>query len=393
MKTIAVIFGGRSAEHDVSVVTALASIIKPLELTRQYRVEAVYVDKKGAWFWDDRLKDIKLFSSGEIGQWTSRAHPASVQFDGGMTLVKSSGIAGRKQQRQIDIVFPAMHGTYGEDGALMGLLDMAGVPYVGCGVEASALAMNKVLTKTVGEAHGVPTAKFHSFDRMTLERDPSSAIQETLSKLTFPLFVKPAHGGSSIGITKAQNETELRNGLEVAARFDDTLLVEEAVQNLIEVTLPIIGNDDLTPAFLEQPLLNAEDFFDFDTKYMREGGGKKMGGAKVGGAKQGAQGYSTIPADLPKDLYDKAEKVGLQVYRALGCTGIARVDMLIDSKAKQVYFNEVNPLPGSLYAHNWQRRGISNVELVTRLIELAEARHHERQALTTTFATNFLKQF
>src|SRR5205814_9801396 len=113
----------------------------------------------------------------------------------------------------------------------------------------------------------------------------------------------------------------------------------------IEVTLPIIGNDDLTPALLEQPLLNAEDFFDFDTKYIREGG-KKMGGAKVGGVKQGAQGYSTIPADLPKDLYDKAEKVGLQVYRALGCTGTARVDMLIDSKTNQDYFNEVNPLPG-----------------------------------------------
>lgn len=394
MKTIAVIFGGRSAEHDVSIVTAIASIIKPLELTHRYRVEAVYIDKKGAWFWDDKLKDIKLFSSGEIEQWTSRAHPASVEFNGGMTLVKSSGIAGRKQQRQIDIVFPSMHGTYGEDGALMGLLDMAGVPYVGCGVEASALAMNKVLAKLIAEAHGIATAKFQFYDRAALERDPSIVVKRCIEKLTFPMFVKPAHGGSSIGVTKVVSETELRNGLEVAARFDDVLLVEEAVQNLIEVTLPVIGNNDLTPAFLEQPLLNAEDFFDFDTKYIRGGkGGNKMGGAKVAGAKQGAQGYSKIPAELPKDLYEKAEQVGLKVYRALGCTGIARVDMLIDSKTKQVYFNEVNPMPGSLYAHNWQRKGISNVELVTRLVELAEARHHERQALTTSFATNFLKQF
>lgn len=396
MKTVAVIFGGRSAEHDVSIVTAIASIIKPLELSRRYRVEAVYIDKKGAWFWDDKLKDITLFSSGQIGQWTARAHPASVQFDGGMTLVKSSGIAGRKQTRKIDVVFPAMHGTYGEDGALMGLLDMSGVPYVGCGIEASALAMNKVLAKLVAEAHGIPTPKFQYFDRAShdaiLERDPALAVKKTLEKLTFPLFVKPAHGGSSIGITKATDETELRNGLEVAARFDATVLVEEAVQNLIEITLPIIGNDELTPAFLEQPLLNAEDFFDFDTKYIRDGG-KKMGGAKVGGAKQGAQGYSKIPADLPKDLYQKAEALSLQTYRALGCAGIARVDMLIDGKTKQVYFNEVNPLPGSLYAHNWQRKGISNVELVTRLIELAEARHDARQAVTTSFATNFLKQF
>jgi D-alanine-D-alanine ligase len=146
--------------------------------------------------------------------------------------------------------------------------------------------------------------------------------------------------------------------------------------------------------------LNAEDFFDFDTKYLGQNGGKKMGGAgsqtggaKASGAKQGAQGYSKIPADLPKDLYEKAEKVGLQTFRALGCSGIARVDMLINSKTKEVYFNEVNPLPGSLYAHNWQRKGISNVELVKRLIELGEARFRARQALTTSFASNFLKQF
>ncbi len=392
MQTIAVIFGGRSAEHDVSVVTAIASIIRPLELTRQYRVEAVYIDKTGKWFWDDRLKDIKLFSSGEIAQWTKCARPASIQFDGGMTLVKP-GVAGRQKQQRIDLVFPAMHGTYGEDGSLMGFLEMAGVPYVGCGVEASAIAMNKVLTKLIVEAHHIPTPKFQYFTRATLEHDTglSKSVKETLVTLQFPLFVKPAHGGSSIGITKAQNETELRNGLEVAVRFDELVLVEEGVSNLIEVTLPIIGNDDLTPAYLEQPLTTSEDFFDFDTKYIREGGGKKMAG--VGGAKQGAQGYSTIPADLPKKLYDEAEKTGLAVYRALGCSGLARVDMLIDSKAGTVYCNEVNPLPGSLYAHNWQRRGISNVELVTRLVELAESRFAARQKLTTTFSTNFLKQF
>jgi D-alanine-D-alanine ligase len=140
METVAVIFGGRSAEHDVSVVTALASIIKPLELTKKYRVEAIYIAKDGAWYWDEKLKDIKLFTSGDIQDYMHRTQPASVQLDGGMTLVKASGIAGRKQTRKIDLVFPAMHGTYGEDGALMGLLDMAGIPYVGCGVSAAAIA-------------------------------------------------------------------------------------------------------------------------------------------------------------------------------------------------------------------------------------------------------------
>jgi D-alanine-D-alanine ligase len=391
MKTIAVIFGGRSAEHDVSIVTAIASIIKPLELSRKYRVEAVYIAKNGAWFWDDALKRIELFSSGDIERFVARTQPASVQFDGGFTLVKASGLAGRKQQRKIDVVFPAMHGTYGEDGALMGMLDMANVPYVGCGLEASVLAMNKALAKIIIEAHELPTAKFQFFDRQHIERDPAEVIARCKKELKFPMFVKPAHLGSSIGISRAANETELRNGLEVAVRYDTTIVIEEAVQHLIEVTLPIIGYDDYTAAYLEQPLVQSEDFFDFDTKYMNQAGGKKMGGKN--GAKQGAQGYSKIPAQIPDALYKKAEALGIKAYRALGCTGIARIDMLIDSKAGNVYFNEVNPLPGSLYAHNWRHAGISNVELVTRLIELAENRWHDRQQLNTVFTTNFLKQF
>jgi D-alanine-D-alanine ligase len=394
MKTIAVIFGGRSAEHDVSIVTAIASIIRPLELTKKYKVEAVYIAKNGAWFWDDKLKDIKLFSSGEIERYVARMQPASIQFDGGMTLSKASGLAGRKQHKRIDLVFPAMHGTYGEDGALMGLLDMAGVPYAGCGMDAGVLTMNKVLAKQVAAAHGVPVSKFLAFTGDQLEHNPASAVKQITKELKYPLFVKPAHLGSSIGISRVVNDTELRNGLEVAAKYDNAIIVEEAVNNLIEVTLPVLGNHELTPAYLEQPLTTAEDFFDFDTKYMKGGkGGKKMGGGKMSGADNSAQGYSTIPAKLPKDLYEKAEQTGLSVYRALNCAGTARVDMLIDSKSGKVYFNEVNPLPGSLYAHNWAKKGISNVELVTRLVELAEARFRERQSLNTVFSTNFLKQF
>lgn len=389
METVAVIFGGRSAEHDVSIVTALASIIKPLELTRKYRVEAIYIAKDGAWYWDDRLKDIKLFTSGDIQDYLHKAHPASVQFDGGMTLVKSSGIAGRKQARRVDIVFPAMHGTYGEDGALMGLLDMAGIAYVGCGVSAAAIAMDKVLAKQLAVANNIPVSRFLTFSKADLEREPAAAVQRIVRDLKFPLFVKPAHLGSSIGISRVTGDTELRNALEVAAHYDDRVIVEEAVQNLVEVTLPIIGNERPLPAHLEQPMTQPEDFFDFQTKYMQ--GGKKGKGAGKGS--KGAQGYSRIPADLPADLYKAAEAVGLRVYHALGCSGIARVDMLIDKQTKNVYFNEVNPLPGGLYAHNWNRKGVSNVDLVQRLIGFAKERHTQRQALATSFSTNYLQQF
>lgn len=385
METVAVIFGGRSTEHDVSIITALASIIKPLELSRKYRVEAVYIAKDGAWYWDEKLKDIKLFTSGNIRDFTHKNRPVSVQFEGGMTLVKSSGIAGRKILRSIDIVFPAMHGTFGEDGSLTGLLDMAGVPYVGCGLSASVVAMDKVLAKQVVAAQGIAVTKFLALSRSELESDPATAIKLVRSSLEYPLFIKPTHLGSSIGISRASDDTALQNGLEVAAHYDDKIIVEEAVNNVIEVTLPVMGNEQLIPALLEKPLTDADDFFDFDTKYLH--GGKKGKGSK------GAQGYSQLPADLPEQLYKAAETIGLDAYRALGCSGMARIDMLIDSKTNEVYFNEANPLPGSLSAHNWSRAGISNIELVQKLIELAKERQQQRNSLTRVFNTNYLQQF
>lgn len=388
MKTIAVIFGGKSTEHDVSIVTALSSVIRPLELTKQYNVEAVYIAKDGNWYWDAKLKDIHLFQSGEIDDFIHKAPKTQVLFDNGLTLVKSGRFASSKQSKKIDVVFPALHGTYGEDGALMGLLEMAGVAYVGCGVAASAVAMDKLLAKELAMGCGIKTAQFLSFTKAQLE-NLNDAIASVTSKLTYPLFIKPTHLGSSIGITRATNENELRNGIEVAAHYDDMVIVEEAVPNLIEVTLPIMGEpDNPTPALLERPLTKSEDFFDFETKYMQ--GGKK-GGKK--GAGKGAQGYSTIPADIPKPLYDKAEQVGLAVYSALGCSGIARVDMLIDSQRGEVYFNEVNPMPGGLYAHNWKAAGISTVDLVQMLVNFAEARHEQTSQRTTAFTTNYLKQF
>ncbi len=387
MKTIAVFFGGRSTEHDVSVVTALASVIKPLELTKQYNVEVVYIAKDGAWYWDDKLKDITLFSSGRIADFLHKTGPASVQFDGGMTLVKASGIAGRKKVTKVDIAFPAMHGTYGEDGSLMGLFKMAGIPFIGCDMDASVLAMDKVLAKQIVDTAGIATPKMQSALKSDYSRTSAQFLKKIEDNLSYPLFVKPAHLGSSIGITQVVNRKELENALEVAFHYDQKVLAEEAVQNLIEVTLPIMGNEQLMPALLERPLTKPEDFFDFETKYMNGSKGGKKGGAK------GTQGYSELPAKLPENLYRKAEQTGLNVYKALGCSGTARVDLLIDSKTEIVYFNEVNPLYGGLYAHNWRATGVSNVDLVQNLVRLAEERSQREQQQNTVFSTNYLQQF
>lgn len=384
MKTIAVIFGGRSAEHDVSIMTAIASVIKPLELTKQFKVEAVYISKDGSWFWDDKLKSIALYQSGDIDEFTNKAPKVSLSFEKDLTLVKQ-GQLGRKHKK-IDVVFPAMHGTHGEDGELMGILEMANVPYVGCNVPASVVAMDKVLSKQVTGSVGIPSTPWMWFYTRELGDD---RILKEIAKLKYPLFVKPAHLGSSIGITRVEKADKLQDALEVAAHYDNKVIVEQGVANLIEVTLPIIGNDQPVPALLEQPLVDSEEFFDFDTKYMS--GGKKGGGQKSG--KQGAQGYSKIPAEVPKNVYDEAVQLGLDVYKTLGCSGIARIDMLIDSKTGKVMFNEINPLPGDLYRHNWHQAGVSSTELVTKLVGYAEERWAAQQKIATAFSTNFLKQF
>ncbi len=387
MKTVAVIFGSRSAEHDISIVTALSAIIKPLEATKKYKVESVYISKDGSWFWDDKLKDIKLYQSSAIDEFMRKAPKVQLQFDDGLTLVKSSQFAGRKAYKKIDIVFPATHGTHGEDGELMGLLEMANVPYVGCDVPSSAIAMDKVLSRQIADVNEIPVPKYEYLQASTFHQKGAEVVKDLEKSLKYPLFVKPARLGSSIGISHVKNSRELVNAIEVALHYDSKAIIEEAVQNLVEVTVPIIGNDELTYASAEQPLSKEDGVFDFDTKYMNQGkGGKKMG------SKSGAQGYSKIPADISDALTKESLRVAGAVYRSVGCKGIARIDLLIDSKTKKVFFNEINPLPGSLYNHNWRASGISNVDLVNRLVDLAEDSWKEKQKLTTTFSTNFLKQ-
>lgn len=386
MKTIAVIFGGQSTEHDVSVITALTSVIKPLQLTGEYTVLPVYVAKNGNWYTDDALADVTLYSSGKIDSFLKTLQPVAIRLGDGLQLTWTAGLARRQKTVRVDIVFPAMHGTYGEDGSLMGLLRMADIPFVGCDMDAAVLSMDKILAKLIMDAHGIPTSPMQFIEKSSYLQQEATFIDTCETQLTYPMFVKPAHLGSSIGITRATTRQQLQQALEVAFHYDTKVLVEQEIANLTEVTLPIMGNDTPVPALLERPLAQSQDFFDFETKYMQ--GGKKGGkGAK------GAQGYSEIPAKIPDALYDQAIEIGIAAYKALGCQGLARIDMLIDTKTRIVYFNEVNPLPGSLYNHNWRQAGTSNVALVTELVRLAVERHQQRQQQSTVFTTNFLQQF
>ena len=300
-------------------------------------------------------------------------------FDNGLRLVWPGLLS---KTIAIDIVFPSMHGTYGEDGSLMGLLRMAGVPFVGCDIFASAVAMDKVLTKQVVAAEGMPIVPYVWFTRTQWESEKNATL-EAVHRLTFPFFVKPVHLGSSIGMAKAKDEKELLNAIEVAFHYDSKVLVENAIEPLLEITLPIMGNSEPKAAECERAL-NKSEFFDFNDKYLS--GGKKVGGGGVNAE------YSEVPAKIGDELTKKIKDLGKRVYKTLGCTGIARVDFLIKDDTKEVFVNEVNTLPGSLYHHNWKKSGISNMELVLGLVRLAEERFSDEKKTTHTFQSDILRK-
>ena len=375
-KNIAVIFGGKSTEHDVSIITAHSPIIQSLLTKNEYEVWPIYISKDSSWYSDQAMNKLEYFQDQNLINKLANTKKINISLNNGFEIIWPGFI---KKSVKIDVVFPAMHGTYGEDGSLMGMLRMANVPFVGCDMFASAVAMDKVFTKEVLFAEEIPVVPYVWFIKDEWENN-SDKLKNKISNLNYPLFVKPVHLGSSIGISKVKQISELNNAIEFAFHYDNKILVEESIENLIEVTLPIIGNEELQLANVERAL-NKTAFFDFKDKYLS--GGKK--GDVVNNQ------YSEIPANIEDVLINKVQDFGRKTYKILGCSGIARVDFLINEKSKKVYVNEVNTLPGSLYCHNWKKLGISNVELVTKLIKMAEDRFNSQKETNYVFDSEILK--
>ena len=369
-------------EHDVSIITAHNPIIDSLLATKKYEVVPIYISKDGSWYSDPKMNDMNFFRN-DLDEKIKSLKKLQLELNDGFQIILPGALGGKKVR--IDLVFPAMHGTYGEDGSLMGFLRMANVPFVGCDIFASSVAMDKILTKQVLKAEGVPTVSDIWFTKFEYEKNKQKYLQQIKEKnLKYPLFVKPVHLGSSIGMSKVQSEQELVNGIEVVLHYDDKVLVEEGVQNLVEVTLPIMGNDEPITAEVERPL-NKSEFFDYTEKYMK--GGKKTGSGGVNNQ------YSEIPANIGNELTSQVKEMGVKTYKILGCSGIARVDFLIDGETKKIFVNEVNTLPGSLYQHNWRKAGVSNIDLVEKLLGFAEEKFERQKSLTHTFSSEILDQY
>lgn len=376
MKTIGVFFGSRSPEHDVSILTGQL-IISGLKKCG-YNVIPIYIDKKGKWYSDARLASMKFFTQNPT-DLEKKLSAFNIDFNKSSgRIVKQSGFL--KGNAVLDIAFPAFHGQNGEDGTFQGLCEILNVPYVGCDVTSSALTMDKILTKMIYKANNIPTVDFVYFNLNEWRVNKKNVIQQ-IKSLGWPVIIKPARLGSSIGISKAKNQKELEFAVEVALHYDEKVIVEKAVEDLMDVTCCLIGNDDPTPSLLQESVFESA-FFSYEDKYL------KGGGAQTGNATQSI----IIPARLNSKTTKEIQDAAVKVYQILGCSGIARVDFLYDKKIKKWFANEVNTLPGTLYHHLWKKSGVPFEELLKKLIGFAEEKYQKKKQITYTFNSNILTQ-
>lgn len=375
---IGVFFGGKSPEHDVSIITGQLIISELKKMGKPFT--PIYLGKGGEWYVGEELSDLKFFMDKQLEQKLPGLDNYSLNLkeSKGRLVFEKKGLLSKKVT--VDLVFPCFHGSNGEDGTMQGLFEICNVPYVGCDVAASAMAFDKVLTKLLYQSLSIPTTKFIHFSGQDWANKKDEIISEIKSYLRFPLFVKPPRLGSSIGITRAKNEKELEFGIEIALHYGEKVLVEEGVENLADITCCVIGNDDLAASLVQESIFDSE-LFNFEEKYLKDGG------AQTGNAKD----RIIIPARIEEETTKEVQEMAKKIYKSIGASGIARVDFLFDKKENKLYANEINPLPGNIYSHLWKASGLELSALLEKLLQFATERHTAKNKITYTFKTDLME--
>lgn len=349
---VGVLFGGRSGEHEVSLASA-ASVIRELD-PEKYEAVPIGITKDGRWLVGGGAHKMlpEVLKTGQ--RVVLPADPSAAAL---VPLDESSGGALR-----VDVVFPVLHGTFGEDGTVQGLLELAGLPYVGAGVLASSVGMDKDVQKRLFQHAGLPVAEFLVIPRSEWERARARALNTIEEKFRFPLFVKPATLGSSVGMTKVHNRTELPGAMDLAAEFAQKILIERAIPGR-EIEVSVLGNED-PKASVPGEIVPHREFYDYVAKYLEEGT------------------RLVIPARLTSAQVKRFQTYAVRAYRAIECTGMARMDFFLERRTGRIYLNEINTIPGftaiSMYPKLWEASGLSYRELLDRLIELALQQHREK---------------
>jgi D-alanine-D-alanine ligase len=379
---IGVLYGGRSGEHEVSLASA-AAVFANLDRNR-YEPVAIRIEKDGRWALADKpplatsaaevIEQSRVEAARQI-RTGREVHLVSRPSQETILSIKRAPEASPEPTEasvtglHLDVIFPVLHGPYGEDGTIQGLLELANVPYVGAGVAASALGMDKALMKVVFAAHGLPVCDYQVVLRRDWERQSDIIAADLERRLRFPMFVKPANLGSSVGISKAKNQTSLRDAMDLAGSFDRKIVVEAAVPNAREIECAVLGNDEPQTS-VPGEVIPSREFYDYEAKYLDEGS------------------KTVIPADLPAALAEEIQRLSVAAFQALDCAGMARVDFLLSRDSDAVVLNEVNTIPGfttiSMYSKMWEASGVSYPALIDRLVELALERHAAKQHLRTS---------
>jgi D-alanine-D-alanine ligase len=372
---VGVVYGGRSGEHEVSLASA-AAVFRNLDPDR-YEAVAIRIEKDGRWALPGRPPT--LLSAADVIHAASAS--ANLEADsireahmmahpGGDTLLTiDRGNENAVSGLSLDVVFPVLHGPYGEDGTVQGLLELANIPYVGAGVLASAVGMDKAVMKLVFAAKGLPICDYDIVMKRDWQRDERGLLQRVVNRLGFPVFVKPANLGSSVGISKAKHVAELRTAISLAAQYDRKVVVEAAVPQAREIEVAVLGNDE-PEASVPGEIIPSREFYDYEAKYL-DGASRDI-----------------IPALLPGTLGEEVRTLAVAAFKAVDCAGMARVDFLLAGDSGTLYVNEVNTIPGfttiSMYAKMWAASGLAYPALIDRLITLAIERHTDKQQLRTS---------
>ncbi len=366
---VGVIFGGRSGEHEVSLQSA-RSVMGALDKDK-YEVVPVGITRAGRWVTGDVL--------AALAEGQDTAKPAALLPDPQASALmqvemEAAKPAALSEVAQLDVIFPVLHGPYGEDGTVQGLLELAGLPYVGAGVVGSAVGMDKAMFKYVMVANELPVLPWLLFTRLDWRQRPFAILDEIEAKLHYPVFTKPANLGSSVGIRKCHHRAELEQGMAEAAEYDRRIVVEQGI-NARELEISVLGNEEPIASVVGE-IRPRREFYDYVAKYLAE---------------PDSDDYSEliIPADISTALAEDLRALAVRAYKAIDCAGLGRVDLLLDKDSGQVYVNEINTIPGftriSMYPKLWEATGLSYSALLDRLITLALARNEERQHSKTSF--------
>lgn len=354
---IGVIFGGRSGEHEVSLVSA-TSVINALDPER-YEVIPIGITPEGRWLSSGRALALLKAKEGSAGEPERFLAPEPNRH----SLI---AVAEGEDPVPLDVIFPVMHGTYGEDGTVQGLLELADLPYVGAGVLGSAVGMDKIAQKQILQQEGFPVAKYLSLLASEYAAFPAAVAGRIERAFRYPLFVKPANTGSSVGITKAHNRKELRAALDLAATYDRRLIVEQGIRDAREIECAVLGNDAPEASVLGE-IVPSNEFYDYEAKYVD------------------GKSEAVIPARLPRAIAKSIRAMAVRAFRAIDCAGMARVDFFVTRRSNRVVLNELNTIPGftsiSMYPKLWEASGLSYPALLDRLIELALERHKAKRHL------------